>query len=153
VTHSFTGIDARAAISMFGANKHVQSLTTICSPHRGMKLIDLANDQQWRGNLENLERVFEVLGITGRSAQEFTTHNIQAFNEVCENAEGVDYYSIGAKKGGRVMSPILADGYNIIVNKTFGEQCDGMVRDVEARWGEYLITFENDHLEVMGFQP
>jgi len=28
-----------------------------------------------------------------------------------------------------------------------------MVRDVEARHGDYLITFENDHLEVMGFQP
>ena len=28
-----------------------------------------------------------------------------------------------------------------------------MVRDVEARWGDYLVTFENDHLEVMGFQP
>jgi hypothetical protein len=39
------------------------------------------------------------------------------------------------------------------VNKTFGEQCDGLIRDVEARWGEYLMTFENDHLEVMGFQP
>ena len=49
------------------------------------------------------------------------------------------------------MSQILADGHNIIVDKTFGEQCDGMVRDKEARWGDYLITFENDHLEVMGF--
>jgi hypothetical protein len=116
-----------------------------------MRLIDLANDQKWRGNLDNLERVFEVLGITGRSVQEFASHNIEAFNEVCEDARGVDYYSIGAKKGGRVMSQILSDGYDIIVNKTFGEQCDGMVRDVEARWGKYLITFENDHLEVMGF--
>ena len=104
VTHSFTGIDARAAISMFGAQNHVDSLTTICSPHQGMRLIDLANDEQWRGNLNNLERVFEILGITGRSVQEFTSHNIEAFNEVCEDSSSVDYYSIGAKKGGRVMS-------------------------------------------------
>jgi hypothetical protein len=48
---------------------------------------------------------------------------------------------------------MLSDAHDIIVDKTFGEQCDGMVRDVEARWGEYLMTFENDHLEVMGFQP
>ena len=40
VAHSFTGVDARAAISLFGAHTHVQSLTTICTPHLGMKLID-----------------------------------------------------------------------------------------------------------------
>jgi triacylglycerol lipase len=40
VAHSFTGIDARAAITMFDAHKHVESLTTICTPHLGMKLID-----------------------------------------------------------------------------------------------------------------
>lgn len=27
------------------------------------------------------------------------------------------------------------------------------MRDVETRWGKYLITFENDHFEVMGFEP
>ena len=89
---------------MFGADNHVESLTTICTPHSGMRLIDLTNDEQWRGNLNNLERVFEILGITGRSVQEFTSHNIGAFNEVCEDSPTVDYYSIGAKKGGRVMS-------------------------------------------------
>ena len=67
VTHSFAGIDARSAISMFGADKQVQSLTTISTPHQGMKLIDLTNDKGWRGNLDNLERVFEILGITGHS--------------------------------------------------------------------------------------
>ena len=74
-----------------------------------MKLIDITNDKAWRGNLLNLERVFEVLGITGKSVQEFTSHNIGCFNEVCEDAEGVDYFSIGAKKGGKIMSTILAD--------------------------------------------
>ena len=60
---------------------------------------------------------------------------------------------MGAKKGGRTMSTILKDGYEILTNDTFGRQCDGIVRDKDARWGEYLITWENDHLEVMGFQP
>ena len=69
-----------------------------------MKLIDLTNDKEWRGDLNNLERVFEILGITGKAVQEFTSHNINAFNEVCEDEESVDYYSIGAKKGGGVMS-------------------------------------------------
>ena len=38
--HSFTGVDARAAISMYGLSERVESLTTVCSPHHGMKLID-----------------------------------------------------------------------------------------------------------------
>lgn len=59
----------------------------------------------------NLERVFEVLGVTGKAAQEFTSHNIECFNEVCEDAEGVDYFSIGAKKSGKVMSTILSDAH------------------------------------------
>ena len=37
VTHSFAGVDARAAISM--NNAPVASLTTLSSPHLGMRLI------------------------------------------------------------------------------------------------------------------
>lgn len=51
------------------------------------------------------------------------------------------------------MNPMLRDGHDIIVNDTMGVHCDGLVQDTEAKWGEYLITFENDHLEVMGFVP
>ena len=39
--HSFAGVDARAAIGMFGGHEYVKSLTTVCSPHLGMKLIDI----------------------------------------------------------------------------------------------------------------
>jgi|688.fasta_scaffold228578_1 triacylglycerol esterase/lipase EstA (alpha/beta hydrolase family) len=39
VTHSFTGVDARAALSIFGMDEYVRSLTTLCSPHRGCALI------------------------------------------------------------------------------------------------------------------
>lgn len=33
VAHSFTGIDARAAVGMFGADELVESVTTICTPN------------------------------------------------------------------------------------------------------------------------
>ena len=72
---------------------------------------------------------------------------------MCPNRENVDYYSIGAKKEGKIMNTMLRNGYDILVGEKWGEQCDGFVRDVEARWGRYLITFENDHFEVMGFDP
>ena len=153
VAHSFTGIDARAAISMFEAHKLVSSLTTVCTPHLGMALIDRAYGEPWHGNLENLERIFDVLGITAEGAKEFSSVNLGAFNQVCDNHADVSYYSIGAKKSGRTMNAVLRDGHNLIVNDNIALQCDGLVQDVEARWGEYLITFENDHLEVMGLEP
>ena len=51
------------------------------------------------------------------------------------------------------MSKMLRNGHDVLIGRDWGEQCDGIVRDVEARWGRYLITFENDHMELMGFEP
>lgn len=32
-------------------------------------------------------------------------------------------------------------------------QTDGLLTVDEAKWGSYLVTFEHDHLEVVGFNP
>ena len=64
-----------------------------------MKLVDLSlKDFENNHFVENIDRTFELLGITGEASKEFTTHNIAAFNDVCPNNQNVDYYSIGAKK-------------------------------------------------------
>ena len=147
---------------MFGAHNQVESLTTICSPHLGMKLIDMIHGSidsagvqhtQYQHYEHNLSRLYEALGVTAEAAKEFNTPNMENFNEVCEDMPSVDYYSIGAFKNGRTMSNLLKNGYDVLVGDLWGEQCDGIVRDVEARWGRYLMTFENDHMEMMGFAP
>lgn len=51
------------------------------------------------------------------------------------------------------MNKILQNGYKILVNDTWGLQCDGVTRDLECQWGKYLVTFDNDHLEMAGFVP
>ena len=90
-----------------------------------MKLIDV--QQQWQTKttdgdelFDNLEKAFEILGITHKSALEFSTHNISNFNEICEDGPNTLYYSIGAKKKVSTMSKILRTGHKIIVNDTFG---------------------------------
>lgn len=98
-----------------------------------------------------MQRTFEILGITSDSAKEFATGHMNLFNEVCEDAHGVDYFSVGSKKKGAIMTEVLRIGHDIVINDEFGDQTDGLVRDEEARWGEYLITYENDHFEVIGF--
>ena len=40
VAYSFCGIDARAALSFNNLDSHVASLTTLCSPHKGLFLMD-----------------------------------------------------------------------------------------------------------------
>lgn len=120
-----------------------------------MRLIDVIHesDGMYKHEELNLERLYESLGISGKASKEFNTHNLADFNEICENSPTVDYYSIGAKKNGKVMSTLLRNGFDILVGLDWGEQCDGLVRDEEARWGRYLLTYENDHMEVMGFEP
>jgi triacylglycerol lipase len=76
IAHSFTGVDARAAISMHNADKHVQSLSTICSPHQGSRLVDnLVNDPS-RCLIEEVEKAFEALGLSQKNVLEFTSENI-----------------------------------------------------------------------------
>lgn len=98
ITHSFTGIDSRAAISLFGASAQVRSLTTLCTPHKGMRLIDNCTLHPERCQLEMAEKAIEAVGLSQRSAQEFNSANIRDFNNVAENVEGVEYFSLGAHK-------------------------------------------------------
>ena len=107
VALSFAGVDARAAISMFEGHQHIESLTTVCSPHLGMKLIDESNKDSQDEIFDNLERVFEILGITADASKEFSTHNIGNFNEICEDVPNVQYYSIGAQKNGSTITKLI----------------------------------------------
>jgi triacylglycerol lipase len=89
VAMSFAGVDARAAVSMFDGAEYINSLTTVCSPHLGMKLIDEMNKDPEYELFDNLERVFDILGVNVGAAKEFSTHNINNFNEICEDAPNV----------------------------------------------------------------
>lgn len=94
-----------------------------------------------------------MLGLTRRSADEFTSANLADFNTVCTDAPNVDYYSIGAWKDGKTMNPMLKNGHDMVVDRKFDLQTDGLVMDEEARWGKYLLTMNNDHFELVGFMP
>ena len=96
IAHSFTGVDARAAISLYEASKHVQSLTTICSPHLGMRLIDNCNKNPSKHPIEKVDKIFEAVGLSQKNSYEFSTENIENFNLVALDSPEVDYYSMGA---------------------------------------------------------
>jgi hypothetical protein len=56
-------------------------LTTLCSPHHGLTLID-----KWKGfpekygDIRHSEKVFEILGLSLGNASEFLSLNMKDFN-------------------------------------------------------------------------
>lgn len=126
VTHSFAGVDARAALSLNGMNKHVQSLTTLSTPHHGMRLIDMIKRYPSRYEIDRLEKAIEQLGLGTKSVEEFQSVNIRDFNEFCEDCPDVDYYSFGTKKKELQISELLRGGYSIITDYRMEWECDGL---------------------------
>lgn len=141
VTHSFCGIDCRAAISLFGAGEFVKSLTTICSPHQGLKLIDTYKANLHKYEIEQVDKAFNVLGVSLKNVEEFTSQNIRDFNSVAIDIPGVEYFSIGAQKTYLEVCDTLKHSHDIISEGMITNRNDGMVRDVDAKWGTYLLTF------------
>lgn len=85
-----------------------------------MRIIDKAMSSEVANTQVNLmERAFEMVGLTRRSANEFTSANLADFNTICTDVPSVDYYSIGAWKNGKTMSPMLKNGHDLVVDRQF----------------------------------
>lgn len=100
-----------------------------------------------------MEKAFEALGMSLKNAEEFSHANIAAFNQVATDCENVDYFSFGAKKKELQMSELLRPGFQIITNHEILQECDGMNRVCDMKWARYLLTFDHDHFDVIGFNP
>ena len=114
ITHSFAGIDARAALSLHGADKSVQSLTTIATPHTGMRLIQNMRDRVGQQDMRFLEKSFAVVGLGVKNVNEFQQRNLDDFNLVAEDSHRVKYFSFGTKKREMQLSELLRKGFEII---------------------------------------
>lgn len=51
------------------------------------------------------------------------------------------------------MTELLRPGYEIITNHEILHECDGMNRVCDMKWARYLLTFDHDHFDVIGFNP
>ena len=136
-------------------SEHVQSLTTLSTPHHGLRLIDLVIrfPDRYTYGLQRTEKALEALGLGLKSVEEFQSKNIRDFNEVCEDCADVDYYSFGTKKQELQISELLRYGYSVITDYKFEWECDGLVEVNEAKWGTHLLNFDHDHFEVVGLNP
>ena len=114
VTHSFAGIDARAAISLYDSHLDMKSLTTIATPHTRCTLIQNILESPNKSGFEWMERALGVVGMGVKNIQEFSQRNLDDFNLVAEDHPDVDYFSFGTKKRELLLNDLLRRGYEII---------------------------------------
>lgn len=162
VAHSMGGLDIRFALSKLNAAPHVESYTSICTPHHGTSLAELALNTptgirdkigdflDWMG-----DRVYPTTkSNTMGSVVQLTRKYIkETFNPGVPNVHGIPYYSYSSAVG-------KGTGHSIKVitryqnNYIFEEEGinDGMVSVESSKWGEHIKTGGLSHLEQMNLR-
>ena len=149
IAHSKGGLDSRCAVASFGMDDHVASLTTICTPHHGVKTMD---------TLSKLPLpLFKITGFivdaVGRTfgdvepdftttCQQWTTSNMSRFNENNPDSPKVYYQSFAAVMSSP-FSDILMSVPNLFTRGIDGAN-DGIVPVTSAEWGIYRGELRGD---------
>jgi triacylglycerol lipase len=149
IAHSKGGLDARYAISGAGKGAKVASLTTMNTPHRGVRFADTATKLRLPIYLR-LAKVFNAIfrkfgdavpDFYG-STMQFRTDEALAFNEQYPDDPQVYYQSYTSVMSRPSSDSLLAPSYYLI--KRLGEENDGLVSVDSATWGNFRGVFRNE---------
>lgn len=146
IAHSMGGIEARYMITHLDMAQHVASLTTISTPHRGLKTIDkLSHTALYQKVIELLATKYfgnyeQFLAMSLR----LKYSNCTLFNRETPNVEGVYYQSYGADMKSAIYDPLLSIPHKII--SYYDGENDGLVPIKSAKWGEYKGVFKSQGL-------
>ncbi|MCL2531042.1 MAG: hypothetical protein FWE40_02650 [Oscillospiraceae bacterium] len=142
IAHSRGGIEARYMISSLGMGGQVASLTTISTPHHGMRVMDFAETTTgwlWGVVAFFVNLWFRIVGDQNpdffNSARAFTTTYMTAFNRANPNDSRV-YYQSWAAQMQNPFSDIIFVILNPIVH-IFDGPNDGLVSVESAQWGNF----------------
>lgn len=150
IAHSRGGLDARYMISILGMSDYVASLTTISTPHRGAKIIDII--YKLPEPLINL--LVNALNKNARmmgdkkpdiftSSRQLSVSYCKEFNNRVQDSEKVYYQSFAA-----VMNNIFSDYIltipNLILRLVEGKN-DGFVSVESSKWGEFKGILSTKH--------
>lgn len=148
IAHSMGGLDARHALTHLGLAKHVVSLTTLGTPHRGSPVADRLTDLANRAQV--LERL-AVLGLDVDASRDLRTDACAAFNERTPDVPGVRYASFAGRKPRSAAAVALRWSHRIVADAE-GEN-DGLVSVRSAAWGSVHEVVAADHLDLVGWTP
>lgn len=151
IAHSKGGLDARYVISACDMGKHVASLTTISTPHKGCRFVDvlifIVPDRIYRYLAHIFDGFFHRIGDKHpdfyTATHQFSTTWAKRFNEEIKDDENVYYQSYMSLMHGAFSHKLLTIPYLFI--KLVDGKSDGLVSEESAKWGNFRKTFENEH--------
>ncbi len=142
IAHSRGGLDARYMISMLGMSGHVASLTTISTPHRGTKLIDVIYklpkplfNLVAKGLTKNARLMGNVKTDVLTSSQQLSISCCEEFNKKVKDSEGVYYQSYATVMNNIFSDYILTIPYLIL--RVLEGKNDGLVSIESSKWGVF----------------
>lgn len=142
IAHSKGGIDARYMISELGMAGRVASLTTMATPHRGIRTIDIFKEKspallsRFYGIFNTMLRVDGGDVPNDNSAYDQLTYDYMSiFNEYVIDAQEVYYQSFAFDMKGKFADPALYLFYTKI--KQYEGDNDGLVPVSSAKWGNF----------------
>ncbi len=150
IAHSKGGLDCRSAITHFGAEPYVASLTTVNTPHRGCLFADYLLHIAPEGLKHTLASGYNAaLKRLGDQTPDFiaavtdlTNESCLRFNDNTPDAPTVYYQSIGSKLNHATNGKFpLNFSYPIV--KHFDGENDGLVSEASFPWGcrhQYLTV-------------
>jgi triacylglycerol lipase len=142
IAHSKGGLEARYMVSCLDMAERTASLTTIATPHHGIRSMDRLHDKA-EGFLHTLFRLFgTMLKVDGGEAPdefgpyaELSEDYAKVFNELVPDAEGVYYQSYAFDMKNGASDPAMSM-FHRIIKKREGPN-DGFVSVDSAKWGEF----------------
>lgn len=147
IAHSKGGLDARYAVSMCGISAKTVTLTTIATPHRGIRSIDIMKRKR-KISIKGLLWIFNTMiraggGHRPESNDEYeklSCDYMDVFNQYVKNASGVYYQSYAFDMKNMRTDIAFALFYGIV--KMHSGRNDGIVDVESAKWGDFkgIIT-------------
>lgn len=146
IAHSRGGIDARYAVSRLGLGDRVASLTTMNTPHHGVRFTDTATKMHepiYRRLAAAVNWLFRTYGDATpdffASTMAFRTETSAEFNANTPDDPRVYYQSYTSVMSRPSSNRLLSVSYRII--KALGEDNDGLVSVDSAKWGNFRGVF------------
>lgn len=143
IAHSKGGLDCRYAISKFGADKWVASITTINTPHRGClfaeNLLSRIPESSRNFIAQKYNRALKKLGDNNpdflAAVNDLTVSSCKKRNETILDSPDVFYQSVGSKLN-KATSGKFPLNFSYQLVKYFDGFNDGLVSIDSFVWGE-----------------